>query len=142
MRETSVSRKSYPQFQLSFLPPPVLEVLNNTTIEAAKRAALLTTALRWLLDNLPTAVLPIQLRPVVLLLQYLVPLLGAIGTFISWSWRAIGTFNKGYGVVLSATWLLPVVLGPGTWKANEVPCDASPSPLSHPVSHSSELPPS
>lgn len=104
-------------------------MLNNTTIEAAKRAELLTRALRWLLDNLPTAALPIQFLPVVGLLHYLVPILGAIGTVISWSWRAIGTFDKGYGVVLSATWLLPVVLVPGTWEANEVPSTQSPSSI-------------
>ncbi|EJC98681.1 uncharacterized protein FOMMEDRAFT_161512 [Fomitiporia mediterranea MF3/22] len=104
-----------------YLPPPVLHVLSNRTIETAKRAALLTAALTWLLENLPIATLPPVLAPAALLLRALVPLLGMIGAFISWGWKATITFDKGNGVVLSATWLLPIVLVPGTWEDNEVP---------------------
>ncbi|KAI5118387.1 hypothetical protein M0805_005849 [Coniferiporia weirii] len=109
-----------------YLPPPVLEILNNKSLEAAKRAALITTALTWLFDHLPMTILPMHLQPAAAVLKCLAPLLGAIGTFISWSWRAIGTFDKGQGVVLSATWLLPVVLIPGTWEDGEMP-DLSPN---------------
>jgi hypothetical protein len=104
-----------------YLPPPVLVVLNNQSVEAAKRAAILTSALTWLLSNLPLASLPAALAPAALLLRALVPLLGAIGTFISWSWKAVVTFDKGNGVILSATWLLPIVLVPGTWEDDEMP---------------------
>ncbi|KAH0827875.1 hypothetical protein J3R83DRAFT_3502 [Lanmaoa asiatica] len=104
-----------------YLPPPVLDVLNNRQLEAAKRAALITTALQWLMDHLPVSLLPPQMRPGVAILRYLVPYVGYMGGFIAWSWSAIRSFDKGYGVVLTATWLLPFVLVPGTWEADQVP---------------------
>ncbi|OCB87061.1 hypothetical protein A7U60_g5796 [Sanghuangporus baumii] len=104
-----------------YLPPPVLHVLNGRTIETAKRAALLTGALTWLVDNLPLSSLPPVLAPAVLLLKALIPLLGMIGSFVAWSWKATVSFDRGNGVVLSATWVLPIVLVPGTWENGEVP---------------------
>lgn len=108
-----------------YLPPPVLDVLNNKRLEAAKRAAILTTALQWLLGRVPLTVVPPQFRPGLLIAQRLVPYLGYIGGFVAWSWGAMKSFDKGHGIVLTATWLLPVALIPGTWDANEDP-DASP----------------
>ena len=119
-----------------YLPPPVLMILNNKSIEAAKRAAIITTALKWLLDHLPLDVLPLQLRPAAALLRSLVPVIGYIGSFIGWSWSAVCSFDRGQGVVLSATWLLPIALIPGTWEENELPSGAqviSVNPA-HPVS--------
>ncbi|KAH7888684.1 hypothetical protein F5I97DRAFT_1803503 [Phlebopus sp. FC_14] len=104
-----------------YLPPPVLDVLNNKQLEAAKRAAMITTALKWLLDHLPVPLLPAQMRPAVAILRRLVPYLGYMGGFIAWSWSAIKAFDKGYGVVLTATWLLPFALIPGTWEADQFP---------------------
>jgi hypothetical protein len=98
-----------------YLPPPVLDVLNNKRLEVAKRAAIITTALKWLLDHLPVKLLPPQFRPILTVLRRLVPYLGYIGAFIAWSWGAIKTFDKGNGVILTATWLLPVALIPGAW---------------------------
>ena len=120
----------------SYLPPPVLVVLNSKQFEAAKQAALITTALKWLLDHLPLDVLPLQLRPAAALLRSLVPVIGYIGSFIGWSWSAVCSFDRGQGVVLSATWLLPIALIPGTWEENELPSGAqviSVNPA-HPVS--------
>ncbi|KAF8135405.1 hypothetical protein EV363DRAFT_1320637 [Boletus edulis] len=112
-----------------YLPPPVLDVLNNKQLEAAKRAALITTALQWLMDHLPLSLLPPQMHPGVAILRYLVPYVGYMGGFIAWTWSAVRSFDKGYGVVLTATWLLPFVLIPGTWEAEEVPnANASPRP--------------
>jgi hypothetical protein len=51
----------------------------------------------------------------------LVPALGYIGSFIGWSWGAVRAFDKGNGVVLSATWLMPVAVIPGTWEEHESP---------------------
>lgn len=90
-------------------------------MEAAKRATLITTALKWLLDHIPTTFLPVQFRPAATLLKRLVPLLGYIGAFIAWSWGAIKTFDRGYGVILNATWLLPVALIPGAWDECDFP---------------------
>ncbi len=99
----------------------MLWVLNSKSMEAAKRAALLTTALKWLLDHIPTTFLPVQVRPAAMLLRRLVPFIGYIGAFIAWSWGAIRTFDRGYGVILSATWLLPVALIPGSWDESDFP---------------------
>jgi hypothetical protein len=122
-----------------YLPPPVIDTLNNKRLEVAKRAALITTALKWLLDHLPVKLVPPQFRPVLTVLKRLVPYLGYIGAFVAWSWGAIKAFDKGTatvtvagrpqvhsvdkhlillgnGVILTATWLLPVALIPGTWE--------------------------
>ncbi|KAF9227334.1 hypothetical protein BS17DRAFT_695023 [Gyrodon lividus] len=104
-----------------YLPPPVLDVLNNKQLEAAKRAAIITTALKWLMDHLPVALLPPQMRPGVAVLRRLVPYLGYMGGLIAWSWSAVRSFDKGYGVVLTATWLLPFALIPGAWEVDDFP---------------------
>lgn len=104
-----------------YLPPPVLDALNDKQLEAAKRAAMITTALKWLLDHLPISLMPPQLRAPMTFLRRLVPYLGYIGGFIAWSWSAVKVFDKGYGVVLTATWLLPIALIPGTWEATDFP---------------------
>ena len=70
-------------------------MLNNKRLEAAKRAAILTTALQWLLGQVPLTVVPPQFRPGLLIAQRLVPYLGYIGGFIAWSWGAMKSFDKG-----------------------------------------------
>jgi hypothetical protein len=82
-------------FYHRYLPPPVLDILNNKQLEAAKRAAMITTALKWLLDRIPVKVFPPQFRPILMLLKRLAPYLGYIGVFIAWSWGAIKAFDKG-----------------------------------------------
>lgn len=84
----------------SYLPPPVLDVLNNRQLEAVKRAAIITTALQWLMDHLPVALLPPQMRPGVVILRHLVPYVGYMGGFIAWGWTAIRSFDKGMVVCL------------------------------------------
>ncbi|KAG8968435.1 hypothetical protein FRC03_007377 [Tulasnella sp. 419] len=98
-----------------WLPPPVMKILDDKTVEAAKRAAMVTTALAWIINNIPLAGLPPQLAAAVALLKGIVPILGYVGGFIAWSWSQVRSFDKGQGVVLSATWLLPIALIPGTW---------------------------
>ncbi|KAG2074634.1 hypothetical protein BDR04DRAFT_1092829 [Suillus decipiens] len=78
-----------------YLPPPVLDALNDKQLEAAKRAAMITTALKWLLDHLPISLMPPQLRAPMTFLRRLVPYLGYIGGFIAWSWSAVKVFDKG-----------------------------------------------
>ncbi|KAJ8072270.1 hypothetical protein PM082_015829 [Marasmius tenuissimus] len=104
-----------------FLPPPVMSVLSDKTIEAAKRAALITTALTWTFAHLPMDMVPAPMRSALLMLQLLVPYLGYMGTFISWSWSTIKDYDVGYGTILSATWVMPVALIPGTWQAYDFP---------------------
>lgn len=38
------------------------------------------------------------------------------GGFVAWSWSSIKGFDEGEGIILSATWLLPMVLIPGSWE--------------------------
>ena len=98
-----------------WLPPPVMNLLNDKEIEAAKVGAMLTTALQWLLNNVPASALPPTLQPALALVRSLVPYLGYIGGFVAWSWGALKGFDVGNGVTLTATWLLPIALIPGTW---------------------------
>lgn len=78
-----------------YLPPPVLDILSNHQLEAAKRAAMITTALKWLIGHLPVKLMPPQLRPAMFFLQRLIPFLGYIGGFVAWSWGAIKGYDKG-----------------------------------------------
>ncbi|KAI0271809.1 hypothetical protein BGY98DRAFT_1100211 [Russula aff. rugulosa BPL654] len=110
-----------------YLPPPVLDVLNNQRLEAAKRAAMLTTALQWLLGHVPLTLVPPQFRAGILIARRLVPYLGYIGGFVAWSWGAMKSFDRGQGIVLTATWLLPVALIPGTWEAKDTSRPPSPT---------------
>lgn len=73
----------------------MLDALNDKQLEAAKRAAMITAALKWLLDHLPISVMPPQLRTSMNFLRRLVPYLGYIGGFIAWSWSAVKVFDKG-----------------------------------------------
>ncbi|KAH9937353.1 uncharacterized protein B0H18DRAFT_1113203 [Fomitopsis serialis] len=113
-----------------YLPPPVLGVLDNKRMESTKRAALLTTALKWLLDHIPMAAIPIQMRPAMPLFKRIIPYMGYIGAFVAWSWDAIRAFDKGNGVTLTATWLLTFALVPGTWDDDMFPEVAPPAPAS------------
>ena len=78
-----------------YLPPPVLEILDNKQLEGVKRAALLTTALKYALDRVPTAMIPPQARPAMRLLKACTPYLGYVGGFVAWSWSAVKSFDKG-----------------------------------------------
>ncbi|KAK1216371.1 hypothetical protein PQX77_020985 [Marasmius sp. AFHP31] len=107
-----------------FLPPPVLAILSDEQVEATKRVALITSSLTWFFANIPVAALPLPMQPALLMLQKLVPYLGYVGSLITWSWDAVKSFDTGHGVILSATWLLPVALIPGTWEDYDFPAHA------------------
>ncbi|KAJ3891528.1 hypothetical protein GG344DRAFT_15183, partial [Lentinula edodes] len=98
-----------------FLPPPLMTILSNDELTLVNRAAMISAALTWLFAQIPIAVFPPPLQPVVLLLQKIVPYISYIGTFISWTWESVKEYDTGYGVILNATWLLPVALIPSTW---------------------------
>lgn len=42
-----------------------MRILSDKSLEAAKRAAMITAALTWLVSNIPVGMLPLQVRPVV-----------------------------------------------------------------------------
>ncbi|KIL61128.1 hypothetical protein M378DRAFT_866535 [Amanita muscaria Koide BX008] len=54
------------------------------------------------------------------------PYLGYLGGLLSWSWGTIRTYDEGYGIILTATCLLPMALIPSIW----VPPDWPGSPSS------------
>ncbi|KAG5642782.1 hypothetical protein DXG03_002127 [Asterophora parasitica] len=87
-----------------YLPPPIMEILDDKQIEAAKRAALITSALTWFFGHIPVNALPPSVRPVVLLMQTLIPYIGYIGTFISWSWGTIKSYDKDTKTRFSRAW--------------------------------------
>ncbi|KAF5385215.1 hypothetical protein D9615_001114 [Tricholomella constricta] len=103
-----------------YLPPPVMATLDSNQLKATQRAAMITTALGWFLRQVPMMILPPQVKPAVKVLRRLSPLLGYIGVFIAWSWTRISACDKGNGVVLTATWLLPVALIPMAWDAGDI----------------------
>jgi len=103
-----------------YIPPPVMAKLDNKAIKATTRAAMVATALKWLLQKIPVAIIPVQFRPAVILLKRLSPLTGYIGIFIAWSWDRVRSLDEGNGVVLTATWLLPVALLPMAWDAGDI----------------------
>ncbi|KAG6899063.1 hypothetical protein C0993_001259 [Termitomyces sp. T159_Od127] len=103
-----------------YLPPPVMATLDSSQMKATQRAAMITTALTWFLKKVPTMVIPAPMLPTVKVLRRLSPLLSYIGVFIAWSWTRISACDRGNGVVLSATWLLPVALIPMAWDAGDI----------------------
>lgn len=78
-----------------YLPPPVMHKLNGMSLKASARAAMLTTALKWLLDKIPLMVIPVQFRPAVKMLKTLSPIVGYVGVFIAWSWDRIKSLDEG-----------------------------------------------
>ncbi|KAF9469751.1 hypothetical protein BDZ94DRAFT_1243174 [Collybia nuda] len=103
-----------------YLPPPVMSTLGDNQLKATKRAAMITAALQWFLNKIPLTMMPPQVRGAAVLLRRLLPLVGYIGVFIAWSWTRISARDKGNGVVLTATWLLPVALIPMAWDAGTI----------------------
>ncbi|KAJ3518010.1 hypothetical protein NLJ89_g130 [Agrocybe chaxingu] len=93
-----------------YLPPAVMVKLNATSLKATARAAMITTALKWLLDKIPMMLVPVQFRPAVTILKRMSPVTSYIGVFIAWR----------NGVVLTATWVLPVALLPMSWDAGDI----------------------
>jgi hypothetical protein len=80
----------------SYLPPSVVAILDDKSVEAAKRAAMIATALQWLLKKVPVAMFPPQLRPGIMMAKKLVPYTGYIGAAVAWGWSAIKGYDKGW----------------------------------------------
>ncbi|KAG8917298.1 hypothetical protein FRC01_002552 [Tulasnella sp. 417] len=100
-----------------WLPPPVMRILDDKTLEASKRAAMIATALGWLINNIPITAFPPPLLPAVALLKAVVPITGQVeGRPTAPRNRCVKSFDKGSGAVLSATGLLPIALIPGSWE--------------------------
>ncbi|KAE8218904.1 hypothetical protein CF319_g7301 [Tilletia indica] len=104
-----------------YLPPPVMKTLTSELGTAEKIAKVLSTVLSFLITHIPVALIPLPLIPLVTVLQAIAPLTGYLATFIAWSWGFIKSMDKGDGVVLSATWIVPVAIIPKAWDAPIVP---------------------
>jgi len=103
-----------------YLPPPVMTKLSSSHIKAAARAAMITGALKWFLEHIPLMAVPLELKGPVIALRRLTPLIGYIGVFVAWSWGKISACDTGNGVILTATWLIPVALIPMAWDAGDI----------------------
>ncbi|THV06519.1 hypothetical protein K435DRAFT_773211 [Dendrothele bispora CBS 962.96] len=98
-----------------YLPPPIMAQLSSAHVAAAKRGAMLTAALKWVLDQVPIMMVPPQFQPGMMMLRRVSPYLGYVGAFIAWSWEKVQRSDTGNGVVLTATWLLPIAILPSAW---------------------------
>jgi hypothetical protein len=78
-----------------YIPPPVMDKLNGMSLKAAARAAIITTALKWIIDKIPLTLIPLQFRPAVAMLKTLSPLVGYVGVFIAWSWDRVKSLDEG-----------------------------------------------
>lgn len=99
-----------------YLPPPIMAKLSSEEGEVLKIAGTITAALTWLLAHVHPSMVPPPLLPVFLLIRMLGPYVGYIGTFIAWIWGAVENADKGNGVCMTATWILPVALIPSAIK--------------------------
>ena len=81
-----------------YLPPPILERLSDETLEATKRAAVITNALTWFFNNLPIDLFPPVLTHYLVPLQQLIPLISFIASLISWAWSSIR--GNGFGKLI------------------------------------------
>lgn len=77
------------------MPPPVMQKLGASSVKAAARAAMITSALKWMLDKIPMSVVPPQFRVAVTMLKQLAPMSGYVGVFIAWSWDRIRSLDEG-----------------------------------------------
>ncbi|EAU92314.2 hypothetical protein CC1G_00533 [Coprinopsis cinerea okayama7 len=121
-----------------YLPPPVMAKLGATSVKAAARAAMITSALKWLIDKIPILLIPAQFRPAIKMLKSLTPFAGYVGVFIAWSWDRIRALDEGNGVVLTATWLLPVALIPMAWDAGDIFGPKLPPEIEEDIKHAGD----
>lgn len=70
-------------------------VLDDKSLAAAKRAAMITTALQWLINKIPMMAVPPQLKPGLLLTKRFLPYVGYVGGAIAWSWSTVKGYDKG-----------------------------------------------
>ncbi|SOV06914.1 uncharacterized protein UDID_05748 [Ustilago sp. UG-2017a] len=127
-----------------YLPKSVLDSLDGDVDEAEKIANLINRCLTFILNNVPAG-LPPAFLAVVTILKAIAPTTGYISTFIGWSWDTIKSFNKGQGVILSATWILPVALIPRAWDAPASPGSIPTTPVTanpNPTTPTTPAPPS
>ena len=78
-----------------YLPPPVMASLDSSSLKASARAALIATSIKWIIDKIPMALVPVQMRGAVTLLKGLSPVVNYIGVFVAWSWERVRSLDRG-----------------------------------------------
>lgn len=84
-----------------YLPPPAMATLDSVSLKATAQAAMVTSALKWLLNKVPDMLVPAQFRPALALLRRLGPVVGYVGVFVAWSWGRIKNHDKGWWLLLN-----------------------------------------
>ncbi|KAE9409336.1 hypothetical protein BT96DRAFT_794847, partial [Gymnopus androsaceus JB14] len=98
-----------------FLPPPVIAQLSSMQLASNRRGALVAASLGWLMEQVVMLAVPPELHVGLALLKHAIPYLGYVGAFIASTWEGIKEKNEGNGVVLTATWVLPIAIIPASW---------------------------
>lgn len=65
---------------------------------------MITSALKWCLDNIPEEQISPQFQLTLRLLRGLVPLLGHIGWFIAWTWSTVRVRKPGTPTATSGSY--------------------------------------
>lgn len=109
-----------------YLPHSIMLKLAENVDPSLDSISTISKALSFIIANIPDSLVGL---PGVALLKALAPIISLIASFLAWSWKSIKSDDKGNGVILSATWLLPVAIVPRTWKVAPAPppVEAAPS---------------
>ncbi|GAA6042526.1 hypothetical protein JCM8097_004647 [Rhodosporidiobolus ruineniae] len=94
-----------------YLPEAIFSKLVSDVGPVASALASLAAGLTLLSTNLPSFLLSLPGGP---LLASLLPLVSTVVASLSWYWKTIQSRDKGEGVVLAATWVLPMAVVPRT----------------------------
>ncbi|BGP15109.1 hypothetical protein JCM10213v2_003064 [Rhodosporidiobolus nylandii] len=94
-----------------FLPEEVFLKLGNDIEPVASALQSLAAGLALVASNLPAALLAL---PGGALLKSLLPVISAIVAALSWYWKTVKSKDHGEGVILAATWVLPMAAVPRT----------------------------
>ncbi|GAA6019006.1 hypothetical protein JCM11491_002487 [Sporobolomyces phaffii] len=92
-----------------FLPEIVFLKFGNDVEPVLTALTYLSTGLALLLTKAPPLVVALPGFP---LLQSLLPVLSAIVSAVTWYWKTMKKMDHGEGIILSATWVLPVAVVP------------------------------
>lgn len=104
-----------------YLPQAVMAEVGKDAEKAENIAMTISKMLTALLDGAAKIPLPASFQAVLTVLKSIAPVTQYISTYIGWSWNELKTLDKGEGICLSTTWVLPVALIPRTWDAPSAP---------------------
>ncbi|GAA5970279.1 hypothetical protein JCM3765_002586 [Sporobolomyces pararoseus] len=100
-----------------YLPEPVFSNVGNDIEPVLTALSYLSTGLALLITKAPAVLVALPGFP---LLQTLVPIFSAIISAVTWYWKTIKKMDLGEGVILSATWILPIGVVPRPLRRKEL----------------------